>query len=186
MPARDDPETTHPIVIRTAEVEDGVAIHRLVRDSRVLDLNSLYSYLLVCRHFGDTCVVAQARDEEAADDVVGFVTAFKPPADPRTVFVWQVAVDASMRGRGLARRLLVELLALPACRGVRWLETTVTPDNEASRALFHSLARSLGTRCEVSPYFGEELIAGGDHEIEELHRIGPIPGHGPRTRPSKE
>lgn len=175
-----------PVVLRAAEIADGPAIWKLVRDSRVLDLNSLYSYLLICRHFGDTCVVAETSGEEVAGEVVGFVTAFKPPADPRVIFVWQVAVDASMRGRGLARRLLEELLAQPACRGVRWLETTVAPTNTASQALFRSLARSLGTRCEVSPYFGEELFAGGDHEPEELHRIGPIPPSSPSRNNVKE
>lgn len=32
-------------------VEDGAAIWRIARDSRTLDLNSSYSYLLWCRDF---------------------------------------------------------------------------------------------------------------------------------------
>lgn len=158
-----------PIAIRTVEVEDGAAIWQLVRDTRVLDLNSPYSYLLLCRKFGDTCLVA-----ESAGRVVGFVTAFRPPDAPDTVFVWQVGVAAQARGHGVARRLLEALVQLPACRDAEWLETTVTPDNEASEALFASFANCLGADHDVTPYFDRNLFPGDDHEAERLHRIGPL------------
>lgn len=156
-------------MVRTARREDGPAVWRLVRDSGVLDVNSLYCYLLVCEHFGSTSVVA-----EVADAVVGFVTAFRPPRRPDVIFVWQVGVDSGCRGRGIAGRLLRSLLGLEALAGVTHLETTVAPSNRASQALFRSLARRLGTSCEVSPYFGEELFGGDGHEAEELYRIGPF------------
>ena len=64
--APDAREPSLPVVLRAAEAADGPAIWKLVRDSRVLDLNSLYSYLLICRHFGDTCVVAETSGEDVA------------------------------------------------------------------------------------------------------------------------
>lgn len=161
--------TATALRIRPVEVADGQAIWQLVRDSGVLDVNSLYCYLLLCRQFRDTCLVA-----EEAGEVLGFVTAFRPPAQPEVIFVWQIGVGASARGRGIAARLLDHLLRLPACGDVRWLETTVTPDNHASRALFHSAARRWGTRCEVLPGLGPELFPGTGHQPEKLHRIGPI------------
>ncbi|MGY5138554.1 diaminobutyrate acetyltransferase, partial [Streptomyces nigrescens] len=38
----------------TPRVEDGAAIWRIARDSKTLDLNSSYSYLLWCRDFAAT------------------------------------------------------------------------------------------------------------------------------------
>jgi L-2,4-diaminobutyric acid acetyltransferase len=157
-------------VLRPATVEDGAAVWRLVRDSGVLDVNSSYAYLLFLDHFGHTSLVAEAGE----DGVVGFVTGFRPPLRPEVVVVWQVAVAESMRGRGLARRLLDALVRLDGCRGVRYLETTVTPSNAPSQALFRSFARALGAELTVSPYLGEELFPDGEHEEEERHRIGPF------------
>lgn len=161
---------TDDITIRTVTVDDGAAIWRLVRDTGVLDLNSPYAYLLLCRRFADTCVVAE-RDGA----IVGFVLGFVPPDDPAVIFVWQVGVDAAARGLGIAGRLLSAFVRLPAAREARWLETTVTPDNEASSALFGSFARAHGAEREIRPYFSADLFPGSGHEAEELHRIGPLP-----------
>jgi len=156
-------------VIRTPTVEDGAAIWRLVRASRVLDVNSSYAYLLWADQFAETSVLAEVDGE-----VVGFVTGFRPPGAPEVIFVWQVAVDGSMRGRGLAKQLLRALVELPGCAGVTHMQTTVTPSNAPSRALFHSFGRSLGAPVEVRPYFGEELFPDAGHEAEELFHIGPF------------
>lgn len=158
--------------IRPGRMADGAAVWRLVRASQVLDVNSSYAYLLFLDHFGHTSVVA-----EHDGRVVGFVTGFRPPLRPEVVFVWQVAVDSSMRGRGLARRMLDALVRLDGCRGIRYLETTVTPTNGPSRALFASFARGAEAEHRVTPYIGEELFPEPGHEAEELHRIGPFRLH---------
>lgn len=164
VPAGDD------VAIRSASMADGAAVWRLVKESKVLDVNSSYAYLLFLDRFGATSVVAETDD----GGVVGFVTGFRPPESPDVVFVWQVAVDASMRGRGLARRMLDALVGLDACRGVRFLETTVTPSNGPSRALFASFARGREAEHTVSPYIEMEMFPEPGHEDEELHRIGPF------------
>ena len=81
-------------------VEDGAAIWRIARDSRTLDLNSSYSYLLWCRDFAGTSVVAR----DAGGEPVGFVTGYFRPERPHTLVVWQVAVDASQPRRRPAGR----------------------------------------------------------------------------------
>jgi L-2,4-diaminobutyric acid acetyltransferase len=58
--------------------------------------------------------------------------------------------------------------------GCRFLETTITPSNEASRRLFLSLARDLEARCRVTSFFSEEDFGGENHEAEDLFRIGPL------------
>ncbi|GHF30315.1 L-2,4-diaminobutyric acid acetyltransferase [Streptomyces fumanus] len=150
---------------------DGAALWRIARDSKVLDLNSSYSYLLWCRDFAATSAVARAESGEA----VGFVTGYVRPDRPDTLFVWQVAVDAAYRGRGLAAALLDGLAArLVAQRGLTTLETTISPDNFASQRLFASFAERHGAGLEREVLFDAGLFPDGPHEPEVLHRIGPL------------
>ena len=47
------------LILDAPRLEDGAALWRIARDSRTLDLNSSYSYLLWCRDFAATSVVAR-------------------------------------------------------------------------------------------------------------------------------
>ena len=152
-------------------VRHGAAIHRLVEACKPLDLNSTYAYLLLCEHFAETCVCA-----EHDGRIVGFISAYRPPQRAGVIFVWQVAVAEEMRGQGLARAMLRELLARPALRDCRYLETTVSPSNEPSRRLFHALARERGAAINERVLFAEADFGAEAHESETLIRIGPLAG----------
>ncbi|MEU3633448.1 diaminobutyrate acetyltransferase [Streptomyces fradiae] len=158
--------------IESPRVEDGAAIWRIARDSRVLDLNSSYSYLLWCRDFAATSLVARGDDGEP----IAFVTGYLRPDRPGTLVVWQVAVDHAHRGRGLAATLLDELTARLADRGVHTVETTVTPDNTASDRLFTSFAERRGASLERKVLFDGALFPEATHEPEVLYRIQPVTG----------
>ncbi|MFE3516581.1 diaminobutyrate acetyltransferase [Streptomyces sp. NPDC059166] len=152
-------------------VEDGASIWRIARDSEVLDLNSSYSYLLWCRDFAATSVVA--RDENG--DPVAFVTGYIRPDRPGTLVVWQVAVDRAHRGKGLAAQLLDALTARIASeQGLAGVETTVTPDNTASDRLFTSFAQRHDVPLEREVLFDGSLFPEGTHLPEVLYRIGPF------------
>lgn len=158
-------------VIGSPAADDGAAMWRVAHDSQVLDLNSCYAYLMWCRCFAETSAVARADGR-----VVGFVTGYRRPPSPDTLFVWQVAVDAQFRGRNLAARMLHELAERTRCR---WLETTISPDNAASIALFSAFARDRGAGIERSELFAPEDFPDAfpdAHEAEDLYRIGPLPG----------
>jgi len=158
------------ILLRVPTLQDGAAVHALIEASPPLDVNSTYAYLLLCHHFADTCVVAESNGK-----VVGFISGYLPPAQSDTFFVWQVAVHADARGRGLGFSMLAHLLERPAAKHVRYLDTTVSPSNQASRAMFARLARSLETALSESPMFGRALFGeGAGHEDEMLLRIGPF------------
>lgn len=157
------------IRFRKPSVQDGPGIWSLVKESGVLDLNSAYSYLMMCKFYSDTCIVA-----EHDNKIAGFVTAFNPPSKPDTIFVWQVGVAKSFRGKGLATILLKELLQRKSGQNVRFLEATVSPSNVPSQSLFRGLARDLNTQCEVTECFSEKLFPGDGHEAEHTFRIGPI------------
>ncbi|CAL9558558.1 L-2,4-diaminobutyric acid acetyltransferase [Streptomyces sp. enrichment culture] len=157
--------------IESPTVADGAALWRMARDSKVLDLNSSYSYLLWCRDFAATSAVA--RDERG--EAVGFVTGYVRPDRPDTLLVWQVAVDEAHRGRGIAAALLDGLAARAVeRRGLSAVETTITPGNTASERLFTSFAERHGARLEREELFGTALFPDGPHEPEVLYRIGPL------------
>ncbi|WUQ38276.1 diaminobutyrate acetyltransferase [Streptomyces sp. NBC_00234] len=159
------------ISIDTPRVEDGAAIWRIARDSEVLDLNSSYSYLLWCRDFAATSVVA--RDENG--DAIAFVTGYIRPDRPQTLVVWQVAVDQGHRGKGLAATLLDALTTrVAADQGLAGVETTVTPDNTASDRLFTSYALRHDVALEREVLFDGGLFPEGTHLPEVLYRIGPF------------
>lgn len=160
------------MICRQPTLDDGAAIWRLVKDTGVLDPNSPYAYLLVAEHFGPTSVVA-----EIDGQLAGFVSAYCPPHKPETVFVWQVGVAEAGRGRGVATRMLFDIVKRPACRerGVRFLDTTIGPSNEASQALFRGFARKLGTQVTETELFAAEHFPDpAAHEPEILFRIGPF------------
>lgn len=147
----------------------GSAIHALVERCPPLDLNSTYAYLLLCEHFADTCVQAEAEGK-----TVGFVSAYQPPGRHDVIFVWQVAVDPALRGRRLANQMLHELLRRDRSGAWKYLETTVSPSNTASRRLFYSLAEALHARVTEKVLFRETDFGTAAHEEEVLIRIGPI------------
>ena len=152
-------------------VADGAALWRIAKESGTLDLNSSYSYLLWCRDFAGTSAVARAEGGE----VVGFLTGYVRPEDPLTLLVWQVAVDAGHRGRGVAAALLDGLTArLAAERPLTSVETTVTPGNTASERLFTAFAARHGATVSREVLFDAGLFPDGPHDPEVLYRIGPL------------
>jgi len=137
----------------------------MARDSQVLDLNASYAYLLWCRDFAGTSIVATVDGRPA-----GFVTGYLRPDHPDVLMVWQVAVDAEHRGRGLAGRMLHELADRV---GTPYLETTITPDNDASVALFTRFAADRGAALTREPVFDAGQFPDA-HQTELLFRIGRI------------
>lgn len=128
-----------------------------------LDLNSPYAYVMWSDYHADTSVVAVADDGA----LVGFTIGFRLPAEPDTVFVWQIGVDERVRGQGIAGRMLDELVAKS---GAGVVEATVTPSNDASAALFRALGSRHGTDVDESTAYGENLFPAG-HEAEVRFRI---------------
>lgn len=168
------PDTTHPqgagkASLRKPTNTDGFALNQLVATSPPLDTNSVYCNLLQCTHFSDTSIAAELDDE-----LVGFVSGYIPPAKPNTLFIWQVVIADAMRGQGVAKQMLLQLLRNCASRHVHFIETTITPDNKASWALFQSLARELDTELESRLFFSRTENFGGQHDDEHLLQIGPI------------
>ena len=159
------------VVLRRPTDGDGYNLHQLVARCQPLDTNSVYCNLLQCSDFADTAIAA----ENAQGELVGFISGYRPPSRPDTLFVWQVAVDGSMRGQGLALRMLLALTERVAREhGVRYMETTISPDNAASQALFKRAFDKLGADCTTRTLFSRAEHFAGQHEDEVLYRAGPF------------
>ncbi|WP_374929020.1 diaminobutyrate acetyltransferase [Kytococcus sedentarius] len=155
------------VTLRAATLDDGAAMWRIARDSQVLDLNTSYAYLIMARDFGAHSAVAEVDGE-----VVGYCMSYLRPQAPDTVFVWQIAVDSSQRGRGLAGRLLDQVVETT---GASALESTVTADNDASNALFAGFAARRGATETITEFItGDHFPIDDVHDAELLHRIEPL------------
>lgn len=169
------------VTLRQPADQDGYSLHQLVSRCQPLDINSVYCNLLQCTDFAATAIAAENADGE----LVGFISGYRPPARPDTLFVWQVAVDGRMRGQGLALRMLLALLRRVQGQGVRYLETTISPDNTASQALFLKAFAALGAEHQTRTLFSREQHFAGRHEDEVLYRAGPFPAISDSTPTTK-
>ena len=157
------------VKFRKPSLEDGPALHRLVKRCPPLDENSRYCNLLQVSHFADTGIIAE-RDGE----MIGFITGYRIPGREDVLFVWQVAVGPEGRGAGVGQRMLAELVR--RVPGIRYMETTVTPDNDASAAMFEGFAEKHSAPVERTPYLSRDRHFDGEHDDEVLFRIGPFEG----------
>lgn len=157
-----------PIDITPARVGDAGDIWSMVVDTGMVEENSAYAYLLLCDHFGATTHVARRSGE-----LVGFVTAYRIPRRPDTCFVWQVGVSEAARGAGLATRLIDAAVNAGDDGGARWLEATVTEDNDASNRLFRRWAERRSCPWDLSEGY-ERALFPRPHEAERCYRIGPL------------
>ncbi|NHN33241.1 diaminobutyrate acetyltransferase [Paenibacillus agricola] len=162
------PKKYEQIVFRKPTPMDGADMYQLVKESGVLDTNSEYCYLMLCKYFSDTCVIAESNGQ-----MVGFVSAFQPPAEKDCMFIWQIAVSTKYQGSGIGTYLIQAALSQQDM-GVRYIEATISLGNAASIALFDKIAKQLGSICTVSSGFESHHFSDKLHEAEWLHRIGPF------------
>ncbi len=164
-----DTQSKPEISLHTPTAEDGAAVHHLIANCPPLDTNSMYCNLLQASHFAQTGVVAKIGDE-----VSGFVSGYRIPGREHVLFVWQVAVGEKARGQGLATRMVKAILSRPGNENITHIETTITPDNKASWALFEGLSKKIDTELERDVMFDREKHFNNEHETELLARLGPF------------
>jgi L-2,4-diaminobutyric acid acetyltransferase len=160
---------TNEIELRMPTIDDGAALHALVKECPPLEENSMYCNLLQCTHFADTCILA-----DKGGRLVGYVTGYRLPREPHVFFLWQVGVAPAGRGHGLGHRMVQAILDRLKPEGVTELQTTVVRSNEPSRALFRSIARDNGAELTEHEMFMEEHFGGAGHEAEYMLRVAPL------------
>lgn len=158
------------VTLRAPTDADGYSLHNLVARCQPLDTNSVYCNLLQCTDFADTAIAA----ENSQGQLVGFISGYRPPSRQDCIFIWQVAVDSSMRGQGLALKMLLSLIERVAPLGVRYIETTISPSNLPSQSLFLKAFKQLNIPHTTDTLFSSQKHFSGVHEDEVLYRAGPI------------
>jgi L-2,4-diaminobutyric acid acetyltransferase len=159
--------THNDLTYRKPTLNDGLAIYQLIKSSPPLDLNSSYLYFLQASHFADTCVVVE-QDKQ----IVGFLSGHLQPDKPTTLFVWQVAVAAKVRGLGLGKAMLNALLKQqPQNSEITELACTISPSNKASQGLFQSFAKGLKLELATTPFITESHFGDEGHEAEDLYTL---------------
>lgn len=158
------------INLRPPNSEDGFQIHQLIAACPPLDTNSSYCNLLQCTHFSASSVLAETSDKTT----IGFVSGYRIPDNPETLFIWQVAVSEIARGQGLAYKMIKDILARIHSQTITHIETSITKDNAASWAMFTSLAKQLNANIKTSIFFDESTHFNKSHPSEYLLTIGPI------------
>src|SRR5699024_657259 len=107
-------------------------MYRIVEESKVLDVNYSYSYLLWSKFCIITSIIATCDDE-----MIGLLAGFLLPNTPDTLFVWRVAADSDYRDYGLAKTLIQQLIdQVDEKKDVQHIEVAVTPSNIPSSILF--------------------------------------------------
>lgn len=154
---------------RQPVAEDAVAVHRLIGRCPPLDPNSLYCNLLQTTHFAETSVLVECDGEVAA-----FLSGYIKPGEPEVLFVWQIVVAEKWRGHGLAHGMLKTLLQRPNLRATPFIETSITPSNQASAKLFRRFAAEHQAALTTSILFSKAAHFAGTHDDEVLFRIGPF------------
>lgn len=154
------------ISLRLPVSRDALAMRQLARDSQVLSVNSTYHYALMARMFSETSIIAQDRDI-----LCGYITAFCPPQQPDTVFVWQVGVMERFQGKGLGKKMLSTIIKK---QQPVFVEASIALSNKASQNLFSSIARQFSADHIYNQAFFTRNDLGKLEEEEILFRIGPI------------
>ncbi|MEU9313025.1 diaminobutyrate acetyltransferase [Streptomyces sp. NPDC048256] len=166
-----DSDALH-VTLRAPRPADAPAVWQLVRDSEILDTNSLYYYNLWFRDFADTSVVAATHD----DRIIGFVTAYIRPDRPDTLMAWQSAVAPECHAPGLAVRMMHELADRAAGHGAICVETTINPGNRAVALMMRRFAHERGLDVHTEVLFRSEDFPGEEghaHPPEVLYRMTP-------------
>ena len=163
------PKISQKIVLRQPKKQDGIHVHHLIASCKPLDINSLYCNILQCHHFSDTSILAELNGK-----IVGFISGYRLPEQPDTLFVWQVAVSPEVRGSGLATRMLSSLIKRHQ-DNISFLHTSITESNAASWNTFRRIAKQFDAPLNSDVLFDRDQHLDGKHDTEFLVQIGPFP-----------
>lgn len=155
----------HDLTFRKPILKDGQGIYQLIKSSPPLDLNSSYLYFLQASHFSDTCIIVEQNGV-----IIGFISAYYQPDKPQSLFIWQVAIAESARGRGLAKAMLLALIKnQPRDSVMTEIACTISPSNKASQGLFRSFAKTHELTLQTLPFINETHFGDENHEAEDLY-----------------
>lgn len=162
--------TLSDVTIREPVIDDTADVYDLIGRCAPLDQNSIYCNMLQVYHFRRTSTMAIGPDGQTW----GFVSGYTIPAEPRTLFIWQVAVSAKARGLGLGKEMIYDIFRRDENRDLEFLQSTITRENGASWAMFKKIARELDSPIELKLLLTKEEHFDGEQDDEILIELGPF------------
>lgn len=157
-------------MIRNVCPSDVSKVRKLVQACEPLTLHTAVTYGVLLRSFPDTCFVA-----ETSGELSGFISSVRGTAHPEAIYVWQIGVVPSARGKGLSLRL-IDSVAMAANRiGCSVLQVGIEPSNDHSLSVFRAYAHRKGeSLTQVDRVdFDDEISGISEHDI--VWQM-PIPG----------
>lgn len=156
------------ITFRSPDVSHAAHISSMVKQHDQLDDNSEYIYAIWCTYFAPNTAVALDGNE-----VLAFITGFRPPSDPQTFFLWQTCAKPRHGIPNLGVDLIQYAAEREIGRGARTIEASVAVDNKPIKLLMKTLCRRLGGKLETGVLFASDTLSrdGDEHHEEVLYRI---------------
>ena len=152
------------VVVRLATLDDAEAIQRIYNHEVE---HTTHTFDLVPRTLEEQQAWLQDRSgalgvlvAEIDGQVVGFssLSEYRPRAAYRTSVESSVYVNETMRGRGVGRRLLHDLVDLAKASGFHTMVARIAGEHEASVKLHEAVGfATVGTEREVGRKFGNWL-----------------------------
>ena len=121
------------ITVRNACAADSPLLRALAAACGTLDVHTPYTYWVACQYHGSSIFIL-----EDAGEPIGYIMALD---NPDCVFLWQIGILASYRGKGLSQRLYTQVMNYAAAAGKK-VQVTIAPDNKASFGALESYCRS--------------------------------------------
>jgi L-2,4-diaminobutyric acid acetyltransferase len=154
-------------IIENPSNKDGHEIWKLVKSSNTLDLNSEYCYFMLASIVSKQCAIVK---EKKNKKIVGFLSCIISPENMQNLFIWQICVAESAKKNGLAKQM-VDYVVKNQKKPIEYIHVTISANNEASLALFNSLAKGYKASIEREVFINSNQF-NGNHETEYLYKIG--------------
>ncbi|GEM_PF-3598627 len=153
---------------RKASVEDAKEIHTIVKNTPGIDDNSLYYYSLWLKEFDQSNVVATQNNK-----IIAFLTAFRKPKDPETLFLWQLAAIPRHGVPDLGVRLAYHLIDYEIDNNLSGVEATIDLNNKSILYVMKKIEKKYNGKMLMEEYLSEDFLSGNDehHHSETLLKI---------------
>lgn len=124
------------MIIRKCTVEDVDSLRRFVDRCKPLELHTPFTYWTLFNYFSNICFLMIEKDE-----LIGFISGIKGSLDKEVVYLWQIGVSKSHRGKNYASVLIDNFIKAVIELDCNKIQVSISPDNEASYNTFLKYAK---------------------------------------------
>ncbi|PIB36966.1 hypothetical protein BFP72_16920 [Reichenbachiella sp. 5M10] len=117
--------------------------------------------------YRDQCAIVTSPDHTG---ILGFASCLPRQGEGDTLFVWQICTDPQIQKQGMAKKMLHFILENQKEK-IKYLQATISDDNQGSRALFASIAKSYQAEMHKTLYIDAQDFY-DSHQSEYLYNIG--------------